>query len=155
MNTSRESHTATLLESGMVLIAGGDNGNVGLATAELYDPASGTFSPTGGMHTPRELHTATLRSDGTVLVAGGTNFVSTLDRTNGKRFLEASLATAELFNPSTGSFAPSTLMGTSRSIHTATLLPDGTILLTGGINETILAAPNPISEVLNTAEVFQ
>jgi hypothetical protein len=155
MNTSRESHTATLLENGMVLIVGGDNGNVGLATAELYDPASGTFSPTGGMHSPRELHTATLRSDGTVLVAGGTNFVSTLDRTNGKRFLEASLASAELFNPSTGSFAPSTLMATSRSMHTATLLPDGTILLTGGINEAILAAPNPISEVLNTAEVFQ
>ena len=155
MSTPRQSHTATLLESGKVLIAGGDDGSVGLATAELFDPASESFSPTGGMHAPREFHTATLRSDGTVLVAGGANFVSTLEKNTGKRFLEASIASAELFNPSTGTFAPASAMATSRSMHTATLLPDSTTLLTGGVNQTILAAPNPTKEVLNTAEVFQ
>src|SRR5208283_4613172 len=59
LNTPRDNHTATLLNNGMVLIAGGvgPNSNT-LNTAELYDPTAGTFTPTGNLHTARWGHTA-------------------------------------------------------------------------------------------------
>ena len=65
-------HTATLLANGKVLVAGGYNENGSdLASAELYDPATGTWSPTGSLGTARDSHTATLLTNGKVLVAGG------------------------------------------------------------------------------------
>ena len=65
-------HTATLLPNGMVLVAGVRNGSIAvLASAELYDPASGTWTPTGSLNTARTDHTATLLPNGMVLVAGG------------------------------------------------------------------------------------
>ena len=66
----RDSHTATLLPNGMVLVAGGDS------TAELFDPATGSFSPTGAMEVERSGHSATLLKNGAVLVAGGAAFPS-------------------------------------------------------------------------------
>jgi hypothetical protein len=71
MNTARDSHTATLLPDGAVLIAGGQVYGATLTSAELYDPISGTFSATGGLVTPRCCHKATLLNDGRVLIAGG------------------------------------------------------------------------------------
>ena len=64
-------HTATLLLSGKVLVAGGSNGVDSLSSAELYDPATGIWSNTGSLHSARESHTATLLPSGKVLVAGG------------------------------------------------------------------------------------
>ena len=92
LGTARSSHTATLLPSGKVLVAGGetDGGDV-LSSAELYDPAAGTWTATGSMGTARELHTATLLPSGKVLVAGG--------------FLPVvSLTSAELYDPATGTW---------------------------------------------------
>src|SRR5437762_14285532 len=70
LGAARAVHTATLLPSGKVLVAGGYNGSL-LSSAELYDPATGTWTATGSLGTARELHTATLLPNGKVLVAGG------------------------------------------------------------------------------------
>src|SRR5438046_1982440 len=68
---ARTEHTETLLPSGKVLVAGGNDDTGFLASAELYDPASGSWSTTGSLATARSGHTATLLPDGRVLVAGG------------------------------------------------------------------------------------
>jgi hypothetical protein len=124
MTTARAYHTATALTGGKVLLTGGVDGtNTPGSTAELFDPAAGTFaSTTGSMGTARAYHTATLLpASGKVLVAGG------VDTTN------SSLASAELFDPTAGTFAPTTsTLGTARARHTATLLNDGTVLVAGG-----------------------
>ncbi len=125
LNTAREDHTATLLNNGKVLIAGGfDSTNNATASAELYDPAVGTFAPTGSLNTAREYHTATLLNNGTVLIAGG------FDSTNN------ATASAELYDPAVGTFAPTGSLNTAREYHTATLLNNGTVLIAGGFDST-------------------
>jgi hypothetical protein len=131
MATPRDGHTATLLPSGKVLIAGGEvevstpgapSSRTPLASAELYDPSTGAFTPTGNMTTPRLLHTATLLADGRVLIAGGIRELGSGDV----------LASAELYDPSRGTFSATGAMNTARIYHTATLLNDGRVLMTGG-----------------------
>ena len=127
MRTARYYHTATLLQDGKVLIAGGAlNGLSGsIADAELFDPATGTFSPAAPMNVGRYVHTATLLPGGTVLVTGGA-------QTSG------ALASAELYVPpslagnSTGTWLPLGNMHAARHSHSASLLPDGTVLIAGG-----------------------
>ena len=119
--------TATSLSDGRVLIAGGvDSSGHGLAAAELYSPATGTFSRTGSMTTPRGGHTATLLQDGRVLIVGGSN-----EPTYGGPPPPA-LASAELYDPKTGTFSRTGSTATPREWHTATLLPDGRVLIAGG-----------------------
>jgi len=111
MGTARVGAAATLLKDGRVLVAGG-----WLATAELFDPATGTFAPTGSMQMART--TATLLNDGKVLVTGGLDV-------NGN-----ALTTAELYDPANGTFAPT---GSMQAGHeAATLLSNGKVLMTGG-----------------------
>jgi hypothetical protein len=125
MGTARAFFTATLLPDGRVLVAGGgppqySQPGPDLATAELYDPKTGTFSPTGSMTTTRQGHSATLLRDGRVLIAGG----------NDKA--DHPVASAELYDPKTGRFSPTGSMTTARGYHTATLLADGRVLVAGG-----------------------
>jgi large repetitive protein len=136
MVTPREGHTATLLPDGKVLVAGGldrttddPNGLAAdalLASAELYDPSSGTWSGTGNMGTARENHTATLLANGKVLVAGGTGNVL---MTGGSR---GDLASAELYDPATGTWTATGNMTRPRGGAVATLLPNGKVLVVGG-----------------------
>jgi hypothetical protein len=151
MSTPRESHTATLLDDGRVLVTGGDNGTESLATAELFDPTSGSFTPTGTMHAAREFHTATLRSDGTVLVAGGAALTSAEDGSTQAGFLPESTTAAELFDPASGSFVSTSDMANARARHAAILLPDGRVLVAGGINPDISVLANSLA----SAELFQ
>jgi hypothetical protein len=124
MTTPRYGHTATVLPNGQVLIAGGRSENSGLgflSSAELFNPATGTFTATGSMTTARVSHSATLLGNGKVLIAGG--------KSDGTTYLN----TAELYDPASGTFtAIDSTMGSPRDAHTATLLPDGTVLLAGG-----------------------
>jgi len=134
--TARALHTATLLPNGQVLIAGGfPSGGGFFKSAELYNPATGTWSSTGDLATARDSHTATLLPNGQVLIAGGIN-------NNG------SLKSAELYDPTispvTGSWSV-TFPNTSRDEHTATLLPNGKVLVAGGFGS---------GSGLNSAELY-
>lgn len=129
MSSVRSGDTATVLGNGKVLLAGGaDATGKPLATAELFDPATGTFSGTGSMGTARANHTATLLSTGKVLVTGGSDGVS-------------DLATAEVYDPGTGKFTATGGMGTARISHTATLLNSNKVLILAGAD----ASGNPLS----------
>ena len=126
MNVERIDHTATLLANGEVLVAGGNNNTSGyLSNAEVYNPATGKWTPTGNMTVPREGHGAALLSNGEALVAGGINAT-----TNGC----TTLATAELYNPSTGKWTATGSMITGRYSFVLIALPNGQVLAAGGTN---------------------
>jgi YD repeat-containing protein len=125
---ARAAHDATLLTNGTVLITGGLTGSQTLgydtiASAELYDPATGLFRPTGTMNDTRSGHTATLLGNGQVLVAGGYSASGGVD---------PDLATAELYNPASGTFTLTGNMNSTRIGSTATILDNGKVLLVGG-----------------------
>ena len=135
LGTARHRHTATLLADGRVLVVGGRGQTGPLATAEVYDPVAKTWSPAGMLTTgARYWHTATLLADGRVLVAGGLTGQDVRIDNVGIRGENVSLASAEVWSPSTGSFTPVGPLGESRDSHSATLLPDGKVLVAGGIS---------------------
>jgi N-acetylneuraminic acid mutarotase len=127
MATTHLGGSVTLLPNGTVLVAGGLIGIGSTASAEIYNPATGTWAITGSMSTPREDASATLLPNGTVLVAGGANFFNS----EGQE-METDLASAEVYNPSTGTWAPTGPMTSARVGAAATLLPNGTLLVAGG-----------------------
>ena len=136
MSTGRTGHTATLLQNGKVLVAGGDGCYYDSYyypdaciqdSAETFDPGTDTFSATGKMAVKRAFHTATLLSTGKVLVTGGPD------------------ASAELYDPTSGTFTATGSMSVGRSAQTATLLANGKVLIVGGLS---------ISGELATAELY-
>jgi Galactose oxidase, central domain len=134
-------HTATRLANGVVLVTGGDfcgatgagggsecAAEDGTNQALLYDPATGTFSVTGSMAYARIGHSATLLSDGKVLIAGGLG-------ADPVTFDDVTTFTAELYDPATGLFSRTGSMDSARTSHTATLLSNGTVLVSGGCGQ--------------------
>jgi N-acetylneuraminic acid mutarotase len=120
MANARQGHTATLLSNGKVLVAGGLGSSGILASAELYDPTTNSWSATNNsLAAARIDHTATLLPDGKVLVAGGFG--------NG-----SPLASAQLYDPATNTWVMAGALGIARRFHTATLLPNGKVLVAGG-----------------------
>lgn len=130
MTVARESHTATLLANGKVLIAGGHRGRRQSITiyssAEIYDPATGAFTPTGNMTRVRHKHEAILLADGRVLIVGGS------DERDGR----GAYTSAEIYNPAAGSFTVTGNMNATRYKlqGTSVLLNDGKVLIAGGAN---------------------
>jgi uncharacterized repeat protein (TIGR01451 family) len=114
---ARSYHTATLLRSGKVLVVGGWNGSALIASAELYDPATDSWSSAGTLASARQQHTATLLASGKVLIAGG--------RGNGYN-------KGELYDPDTNTWSAGGTLVAGRYLHAASLLATGEVLLTGG-----------------------
>jgi CSLREA domain-containing protein len=125
MGSPRLGHTATLLPTGAILVAGGHNGTAILNTAELRNPVTEAFSGTGNLTAVRYFHTATLLPNGSVLLAGGRS-----------GSISSAHASAEVYDPGLGTFASTTSMSTPRYGHTATLLSNGKVLIAGGFNGT-------------------
>lgn len=173
MKNRREGAAAIALSptsTAKVLIVGGyDNTTGDLASAELYDPTTGVFWPTGSLSMPRSKPLATLLMDGQVLIAGG--YTSKAERydpvsgtfrsvgfmnvlrlgatntllPNGKVLIVGGdagvfpprfLASAEIYNPADNTFSSTGSLGTARRSATATLLPNGKVLITGGYDNT-------------------
>jgi hypothetical protein len=150
MTIRRWSHTATTLADGRVLVTGGRTGSTAatgivLATAEIYDPATNSWAETAGpMNVARRSHTATLLPNGKVLIAGGGNGVSTTT--------SVAIESAELFDPATGVFTLIGNMTVKRSAHSAILLDDGKVLLSGGSTLTGTLFPTNTAELFNPAD---
>lgn len=169
MKVARSGHTATLLGDGTVLVAGG-----GTKMAEVYAPATQTWSDAGEMKRPRTGHTATLLPSGDILFVGGGDGTAELYSPSNRRFEFAPRAptesrtfhtatilpngkvllvggpsdTAEVYDPSDGSFtAVATRMTRARWRHTATALPGGNVLVLGG--------EEPNGTLVRTAELYQ
>lgn len=146
MHEARASHSATLLPNGKVLIAGGfKKGPDGFSqiyfrSAELFDPVTGSFTATGGMHASRCGHAATLLPNGKVLVTGGFGD-------------EGLLSGAELYDPAAGTWTVLGRMHAPRAGHTATLLKDEHVLLTGGGEMANTSSAELFDPASNTFEI--
>jgi WD40 repeat protein len=140
MNVERAAHTATLLSDGRVLIAGGfreeATSEIAISSAEIFDPATNTFSPTADMNAPRNGHTATLLLNGQVLIAGGWD-------------QSGRTSTAELYDPQTGTFEYTGSLMAPRQGLTATLLKNGKVLIAGG--DSARNAPQLTTELYDPA----
>jgi hypothetical protein len=119
MSAARDGQTTTVLLNGKVLVAGGWNGSTLLATAELYNPATGTWTNTGSFTTARAGHQATLLRNGKVLLSGGQNG-------------STSISTCYLYDPGTGTWSATGSMLNVRTHHSAVLLANGKVLVSGG-----------------------
>jgi N-acetylneuraminic acid mutarotase len=130
-NAREDGHTATLLPTGKVLVAGGFSPSVSfLASAELFNPATGTWTSAGAMSIPRVAHTATSLQNGMVLVAGG-----------GSTGTEVGSTSADLYDTASNTWSLTGSMSARHSSHTATRLQNGEVLVAGGgVNGSFTAA---------------
>jgi hypothetical protein len=138
--------TAISLANGRVFVSGGTTGTTqpdlhATASSQIYDPTSGTWSLTGSMTTARERFAAALLTDGRVLAVGG--------RTEPSFGTGSTLSSAELYDPTTGSWVATGEMSTARAYLPATLLPAGRVLVAGGI------ATIGSTQALSSAEIFR
>ena len=143
-------HTSTALLNGKVLVAGGTDDLSHLNVVDLYDAATGLFTPIGRMNERRSLHTATLMPDGSVLIIGGETWLTT----GNYGWFGGSLANAERYDPSTGAFLPAGSMAQGRAQHQATLLHNGSVLVTGGMRYYPYPSPSSPPHPSTGAELY-
>lgn len=147
LTTARSHALCIALQNDNVLIIGGldASGNV-LTTCEIYDPASNTITATGSMDTAKARHKGALLNDGRVLVTGGTNV---LDLNDFMGTIAATQATTEIYDPSTETWITGPTMTDKRVTHSMAVLPNGKVLISGGL------APNGFAPTtLKTCELF-
>ena len=125
MGVERGQPRAVLLSDGRVLVTGDRFLDIQALTgkAEVYDPDTGTWTPTEDMSKPTVDHSLTLLPDGRVLAAGGAHPLN---------IHQGDYSTTEIFDPATNSWSPGPELSGPRTNHSATLLPDGRVLLVGG-----------------------
>ena len=172
LQVGRENHSAVLLSNGRVLVAGGDSGTQSnpyvctIASAELYDPATGTWSLTGSLHIARFDHPSILLSNGKVLVAGGDDgagytCVSFSSGSASQKMIKSplspcfcphSIKSAELYDPTVGTWSLTGNMNTPRVFHSATSLPNNKVLAAGGLKCTNVFVEN--CQSLASAEIY-
>jgi N-acetylneuraminic acid mutarotase len=146
MTTPRESHTATLLKDGKILVAGGHKDRredmTVYSSAEVYDPATGTFSATGDMTTVRHKHAASLLPDGNVLIVGGSD----------KRDWRGKYASAEVYDWAKGKFKAIGDMNIARFKLSNAVVPlkDGKVLIAGGGE--LLELYDPVTNTFSKVE---
>jgi hypothetical protein len=136
MTTARSEHTATLLDDGKVLVAGGFPST----TVDLYDPTTGVFATGATMVVPREGQAATLLTNSKVLMAGGGDFSVN----------SQVLSSAELYDPTAAEFTATGSMTAARYAPTATLLPSGKVLIAGGSDDS-----SGMATALASAELYE
>ncbi len=132
LSSKRAFHTSTMLFDGRILTCGGSDGVRPLATCELMDPETRTWTPAASMNFARTRHTATLLPNGNVLVAGGVTPSS------------SAVNTAEIYYPASRSWVLTTPMYETRQYHTATLMPDGNVLVAGGATQSTFSATTEV-----------
>ena len=126
MGVERGRPKAVLLSDGRVLVTGDRRSDFSSITGnvEIYDPETGTWTPADDLSRPSAGHSLTLLPDGRVLAAGGVHPVQ----------IDSGIySTTEIFDPATDSWSPGPELAEPRTNHSATLLPDGRVLLIGGI----------------------
>lgn len=140
METTREGHTATLLEDGRVLVVGGlVDIQLPPTRAELFDPVAESFTPIGTLVEGRASHTASRLPNGQVVVAGG--YVG---------YAGSPTASVEIYDPATSTFLPGPTLMVARSGHTATSLSNGTLLIAGGFSDLpYWGAPVAVAELFD------
>jgi N-acetylneuraminic acid mutarotase len=134
MTVARYGHAQVTLATG-ALAAGGSDGTNVLASAELYNAASGKWTATGSMTQARESFPAVVLSNGKVLVSGGLGASSIV------------LSAAELYDPATGAWSSAGVLSVARYGHTATLLQSGKVLVTGGCTVSNCSTYTPVNEL--------
>lgn len=142
MHSARASHTAVLLPSGYVLVAGGTNNNVPLAASELYNSTAGSWTSTGSMNVARTSARALLLPNGDVLTMGGCINSDCLGSTT---------ASAEIYNPATGNWTATGSMLKGRAEFIAVLLSNGDVLVAGGCTS---YGANGCLAVTTAAEIY-
>jgi len=130
MSAPRMSFASAVLADGRVMLIGGSNGSAPVASTEIFDPLSNSVTAGPALSAPRMAHSATSLLDGRVLLAGGNNIVTNADGSTAP----ADLASAEIYDPATGSFAVSASpLAAPRRDHAAFLLPNNnSVLIVGG-----------------------
>lgn len=134
MNTPRALHAAATLNDGRVIFTGGVDGTGAVTTAcEIYDPVANAFTTVAPMNGLRAGHAAATLADGRVMVAGGTTNFTDLTTA-----ITAVLNTVEIYNPATNTWAAGPNIGGRRLVPALTRLGTGRMLITGGIEVTVL-----------------